>query len=40
MHWCDRSDQSFAEELHRARNHYEAETGGSSATTAPLSDEL
>ena len=40
MHWCDRFDQSFAEELHRARNHYHAETGESSATAARRSDEL
>ena len=40
MHWCDRFDQSFAEELHRARYHYEEETKASPETTAPRSDEL
>lgn len=26
MHWCDRHGASFANELHRARTHYAAET--------------
>lgn len=28
MHWCDRHDISFEDELARARFHYEAETAG------------
>ena len=40
MHWCDRFDQSFAEELHRARNRYETETGETSAAIALHSEEL
>lgn len=28
MHWCDRADFDFNEELERARMHYEAETIG------------
>jgi hypothetical protein len=27
MHWCDRNDRSFADELERAKRHYAAETG-------------
>ena len=28
MHWCDRNGMTFANELRRARYHYEEETSG------------
>ena len=36
MHWCDQSGQSFADELRRARRHYEAEAGPGSEMNVRL----
>lgn len=40
MHWCDKCGQEFREELRRARNRYETETGETSAAIALHSEEL
>lgn len=31
MHWCDRNNASFRDELERARSNYDAETSGEGA---------
>ena len=39
LHWCDRCGQDFRQELRRALDHYEEETGESLPLTALLSEE-
>ena len=38
--WCDRFGQEFPQELRRALNHYEQETGASLEMTTLLSEKL
>jgi len=40
MHWCDRSGQSFTDELRRALSHYDEETATDSETAARLENLL